>query len=61
MDKRKKGYKYTRYFHYIIGKQWEEWHNNTNTRKEVINPYENYTPPKGWVIVAVCGYHDIAE
>ena len=51
---------YYRYYHYIIGRTWEEEHGNTDTRKEIVIYGTDPVLPVGWQIVGCCGYHDVA-
>ena len=46
-----------KYYHMIIGKKWEEEHNDKSTRREYISRKQG-SAPQGWVCLGVCGFHE---
>ena len=43
-----------KYYHMIIGKEWEEAHGDTSTRREYTSKKQG-AAPSGWRCIGVCG------
>ena len=46
-----------KFYHMIIGKEWEEEHGDKSTRREYTSKHQG-SAPRGWKCIGVCGYYE---